>query len=168
MKLAKANNMPVASMPNELAANPPKPAKTMHEPSVVAIDVAPLKSPETDRRGSRNRQGFSTSAANSGSRHIAEDCQLFAFIGPDWIPVARERGVLRCISPEAGEVKVNNKIGTGQTQCGKRFRQEVPLYSCCVPPAALTGCGVVLFCPNSSPREELYHLGGCGLGRTCM
>ncbi len=43
VELAKANNMPVASMPNELAANTTKPAKTMHEPSVMAMKRAPLK-----------------------------------------------------------------------------------------------------------------------------
>ncbi len=41
--LAKANNQPVASMPNELAANTTQPAKTMPEPQVVAMKQAPLK-----------------------------------------------------------------------------------------------------------------------------
>jgi hypothetical protein len=43
MALAKANKMPVASMPNELASNTTKPAKTMQEPHVMAMKQAPLK-----------------------------------------------------------------------------------------------------------------------------
>jgi hypothetical protein len=42
-KLAKANNQPVPSMPNELAANTTKPTKSMNEPHVVAMKKAPLK-----------------------------------------------------------------------------------------------------------------------------
>jgi hypothetical protein len=41
--LAKANNRPVASMPNELAANTTQPAKTMQEPHVVSMKQATLK-----------------------------------------------------------------------------------------------------------------------------
>ncbi len=43
VELAKANMQPVASMPDELAANTTKPAKTMQEPSVMAMKRAPLK-----------------------------------------------------------------------------------------------------------------------------
>jgi hypothetical protein len=43
LALAKANNTPVASMPNELAANVTKPATTMQEPHVMAMKQAPLK-----------------------------------------------------------------------------------------------------------------------------
>ncbi|MHB8501605.1 MAG: hypothetical protein ACYDCG_06850 [Candidatus Acidiferrales bacterium] len=42
LQLAKANNTPVASMPDELAANTTKPATTMKEPSVMAMKTAPL------------------------------------------------------------------------------------------------------------------------------
>jgi len=41
--LAKANNQPVASMPDEQAVNTIKPAKTMQEPHVVAMKQTPLK-----------------------------------------------------------------------------------------------------------------------------
>jgi hypothetical protein len=41
--LAKANNTPVPSMPNELAANTTKPSATVNEPHVVAMKTAPLK-----------------------------------------------------------------------------------------------------------------------------
>jgi hypothetical protein len=43
VQLAKANNMPVASMPNELGANTTKPTKSMNEPQVMAMKQAPLK-----------------------------------------------------------------------------------------------------------------------------
>jgi hypothetical protein len=43
VQLAKANNTPIASMPNELAANTTKPATTMQEPHVIEMKQAPLK-----------------------------------------------------------------------------------------------------------------------------
>jgi hypothetical protein len=43
VELAKANNTPVPSMPNELAANTTKPVVTMQEPHVVELKQAPLK-----------------------------------------------------------------------------------------------------------------------------
>jgi hypothetical protein len=43
LRLAKANNIPVASMPDELAANTTKPATTMQEPHVMELKQAPLK-----------------------------------------------------------------------------------------------------------------------------
>src|SRR6202050_521830 len=43
VQLAKANNTPVPSMPDELAANTTKPATTMQEPHVMAMKQAPLK-----------------------------------------------------------------------------------------------------------------------------
>lgn len=43
VELAKANKQPVASMPNELAANTTKPTKTMQEPHVMAMKQTPLK-----------------------------------------------------------------------------------------------------------------------------
>ena len=43
VQLAKANNLPVPSMPDELVANTTKPAETMQEPHVVELKQAPLK-----------------------------------------------------------------------------------------------------------------------------
>jgi hypothetical protein len=43
MELAKANNHPVPSMPNALAANTTQPTKNMTEPHVMAMKQAPLK-----------------------------------------------------------------------------------------------------------------------------
>jgi hypothetical protein len=41
--VAKANNIPVPSMPAELAVNTTKPAATVNEPHVMALKQAPLK-----------------------------------------------------------------------------------------------------------------------------
>jgi len=41
--LAKANNQPVPSMPDQLAANTTEPAETMQEPHVMEMKQAPLK-----------------------------------------------------------------------------------------------------------------------------
>jgi hypothetical protein len=41
--LAKANNQPVASMPDELAGKTTKPAKSMNDSSVAALKKTPLK-----------------------------------------------------------------------------------------------------------------------------
>lgn len=43
LALAKANNQPVPSMPDEVATNTTKPAKTMNEPAVMALKQTPLK-----------------------------------------------------------------------------------------------------------------------------
>jgi hypothetical protein len=43
LELARANKQPVASMPDELAANTTKPTKSVQEPHVMAMKQAPLK-----------------------------------------------------------------------------------------------------------------------------
>jgi hypothetical protein len=43
VELAQANNQPVPSMPNELAAHTPKPVAAPKEPNVAALKKAPLK-----------------------------------------------------------------------------------------------------------------------------
>ena len=47
-QLAKANQTPVASMPNEMEANTTKPATTMQEPHVAELRQAPLKAQQPD------------------------------------------------------------------------------------------------------------------------
>lgn len=42
-ELAKVNNMPVASMPDEMAANTTQPAQSTQEPAAVAMQQAPVK-----------------------------------------------------------------------------------------------------------------------------
>ena len=70
VELAKANNQPVASMPNELAANTTKPTKTMQR---AARDGAEAGAPEGSTAhpgGSRDRRSFPSSRA-SGSDAVA-------------------------------------------------------------------------------------------------
>ena len=43
IELAKANHVPVASIPSELASNLKQPARTANEPSVMALKKAPIK-----------------------------------------------------------------------------------------------------------------------------
>ncbi len=66
--LAKANNTPVASMPDELAANITKPATTMKEPHVMAMRQAPLKAQKPTQEEVEIAEVFmappQTSAAN--------------------------------------------------------------------------------------------------------
>jgi hypothetical protein len=50
VELAKANNTPVPSMPNELAANTIQPATTMKEQSVVAMKQAPLMAEQPNEK----------------------------------------------------------------------------------------------------------------------
>jgi hypothetical protein len=46
LALARANNTPVPSMPEELAVNTTKPAVTMRKPEIVAMNQAPIKAEE--------------------------------------------------------------------------------------------------------------------------
>lgn len=58
VELAKANKQPVASMPNELAANTTKPASSMTEPSVTAMKKAPLKAQQPTEEEAEITQVF--------------------------------------------------------------------------------------------------------------
>ncbi len=49
LALAKVNNQPVASMPNELAANTTTPMTSMTQPSVMAMKQAPLKAQQPNQ-----------------------------------------------------------------------------------------------------------------------
>jgi hypothetical protein len=61
--LAKANNTPVASMPNELAANVTTPATTMKEPHVMAMKQAPLKAQKPNQEEVDIAEAFPLPAA---------------------------------------------------------------------------------------------------------
>ena len=63
VQLAKANNTPVPSMPNELAANTTKPATTTQEPHVVEMKQAPLKAQQPTEEEVEIAQVFLTKAA---------------------------------------------------------------------------------------------------------
>jgi LPXTG-motif cell wall-anchored protein len=69
LQLAKANNQPVASMPNEMAANVTKPAPNKQAPAVAALKQAPLKAQQPSQQETELAQSFppasTQSAANS-------------------------------------------------------------------------------------------------------
>jgi hypothetical protein len=65
LELAKANKMPVASMPNEMEANTSKPVKTMQEPPVVALKQAPLKAQQPTEEEVEITQVFTPPPATS-------------------------------------------------------------------------------------------------------
>ena len=85
LQLAKANNTPVASMPDEMAANTTKPAATMKEPSVTAMKQTPLKAqkpnqeevdvievfpappPSENHQQNSDQQGSSTMASSAST-----------------------------------------------------------------------------------------------------
>lgn len=64
--LAKANNTPVPSMPQELAANTTQPIVTMRESVFVAMIMAPLKAEEPNGEEVELAQAFPTSAPPQG------------------------------------------------------------------------------------------------------
>ena len=87
LELAKANNLPVASMPNELAANTTKPTKSVHEPQVVAVEKAPLKAQKPSGEEVEVAQAFTPpptqTAANMPKRlpKTASPVPLIGLIG---------------------------------------------------------------------------------------
>ncbi len=67
MELAKANNQPVPSMPNELAANTTKPTRSMNEQHVVAMKQAPLKA-QTPQKEVEVAQAFPPKPVHTAAR----------------------------------------------------------------------------------------------------
>jgi hypothetical protein len=63
VQLAKANNTPVPSMPNELAANTTKPATTMQEPHIMELRQTPLKAQQPTEEEVEIAQVFVVQAA---------------------------------------------------------------------------------------------------------
>ena len=61
--LAKANNVPVPSMPAELAPNTTMPATTMQEPHVVAMQSTPLKAQKPTEQEVEIAEVFAAQAA---------------------------------------------------------------------------------------------------------
>jgi hypothetical protein len=62
VQLAKANNTPVPSMPDELAANTTKPATTMQEPHVIELKQTPLKAQQPTEEEVEIAQVFTAQA----------------------------------------------------------------------------------------------------------
>jgi len=58
MELAKANNQPVPSMPNEMSANTTKPTTSMTEQHVMALKQTPLKAQKPSQGETQLAQAF--------------------------------------------------------------------------------------------------------------
>jgi hypothetical protein len=72
LELAKANSQPVASMPNELAANTTKPAKTMNEPHVMTLKQAPLKAQKPNEEEVEVAEVFALSPPTQAAANLPE------------------------------------------------------------------------------------------------
>lgn len=91
MALAQANNQPVPAMPNEMAVNTTKEAKTMHEASVQALEKAPLKAEQPSQQEVEVTQVFpppppqqtaqATPPAEQPLPHTASPLPLLALLG---------------------------------------------------------------------------------------
>lgn len=86
LALAKANNQPVASMPEELAANTTTATSSMQEPHVLALKKAPLKAQQPTEEETEIAEVFVPPPAHSGSLpaalpRTASDLPLLSLIG---------------------------------------------------------------------------------------
>jgi hypothetical protein len=83
IELAKANNQPVPSMPNEEAANTTKPAKTRNAPAVMALKKAPLKVQKPTQGEAEVAEVFPPPPAQTANRlpKTASALPLLALIG---------------------------------------------------------------------------------------
>jgi hypothetical protein len=84
MELAKVNNQPVASMPNELAANTTRPANTMKEPAVMAMKEAPLKAQKPTQEEVEIAQVFTPPPAHAAAhspKRLPKTASPFPLVG---------------------------------------------------------------------------------------
>jgi len=79
--LAQANNTPVPSMPEDLAANTTEPIITMHERAFMAMIIAPLKAEEPNGEEVELAQAFATSAPSAALPATATPLPLVGLIG---------------------------------------------------------------------------------------
>ncbi len=85
LQLAKANNTPVPSMPDELTANTTKPAATMKVQSVMAMKQAPLKAQKPNEEEVEIAEVFvappSAAGLPTSLPHTASQLPLIGLIG---------------------------------------------------------------------------------------
>jgi len=79
--LAKANNQPVASMPNEMAANTTKPTKSMNEPHVMALKQTPLKAQQPNQQETEIAQAFPPRASQAMPKQLPQTASLLPLVG---------------------------------------------------------------------------------------
>jgi len=81
MELAKANNMPVPSMPEKLAANTTKPVKSMQEAPVAALKTAPLKAEQPNQQETQIAKVFPPPQHAARLPQTGSSLPLIALIG---------------------------------------------------------------------------------------
>ena len=79
--LAKANNVPVPSMPAELAPNTTMPATTMQEPHVVAMQSTPLKAQKPTEQEVEIAEVFAAQAAPDSLAQLPATASNLPLIG---------------------------------------------------------------------------------------
>jgi hypothetical protein len=79
--LAKANNVPVPSMPAELAPNTTIPATTMQEPHVVAMQSTPLKAQKPTEQEVEIAEVFAAQAAPDSPAQLPATASNLPLIG---------------------------------------------------------------------------------------
>jgi hypothetical protein len=106
VELAKANKQPVASMPNELAANTTKPATSSNEPSVNAMKQAPLKAQKSAEEEVAVAEVFTpppaTQAAVQPARQLPKTASLLPLIGLCGLLSLALAGLLRIAQTRVG------------------------------------------------------------------
>jgi hypothetical protein len=101
MELAKVNNQPVASMPNELAANTTRPANTMKEPAVMAMKEAPLKAQKPTQEEVEIAQVFTPPPAHAAAhspKRLPKTASPFPLVGLIGLLSLATAGALRLTS----------------------------------------------------------------------
>jgi len=81
VELAKANQQPVASMPNELAANTTKPTQSMNEPHVVAMKRTPLKAQRPTEEEVEVAEAFASPPPAQAAASLPETASPLPFVG---------------------------------------------------------------------------------------
>jgi hypothetical protein len=107
VQLAKANNTPVPSMPNELAANTTKPATTMQEPHVMELKQAPLKAQQPTEEEVEIAQVFVAQAAPPPSlaERLPTTASSIPLVGLLGLFSLAGGGVLRLVNARCKETK---------------------------------------------------------------
>lgn len=84
LQLAKANNQPVPSMPNEMATNTNKPVKSMNEPPVTAMKNAPLTAQKPNQEETQVAEAFPPKPAQAPApmpKRLPQTASSFPLIG---------------------------------------------------------------------------------------
>jgi hypothetical protein len=81
VELAKANQQPVASMPNELAASTTKPTQSMNEPHVVAMKQTPLKAQQPTEEEVEIAEVFASPPPAQAAANLPETASPLPFVG---------------------------------------------------------------------------------------